>query len=225
MPPSAYPILNVSTPSDPNPNDLIFVYPNYRVNAFGFLPGIEIANDPKSDLNPGLLDQQAVLQWTHKYIKAFGGDPDQVSIWGQSAGAGSVVAQVLANGGNTQPPLFHNALSLSPFWPKTYNYDAPQAQAIYDTLANLTGCSGEDSLKCLKTVDWQVISNVALIISGQHTYNTSSYTWAPVIDGDFLRTPLSVATARGEVNPLGGFGMYNQHEGQKDQLCIIICSN
>jgi carboxylesterase type B len=101
IPPAGYPVLNVS-----DENNFIFVYPNYRVNAFGFLPGKEIASSPTSDLNPGLLDQQASLIWTNKYIEAFGGDPKNVSIWGQSAGAGSVVAQVIANAGNTNPPLF-----------------------------------------------------------------------------------------------------------------------
>lgn len=86
VPPSAYPILNVSAQ-----NDILFVYPNYRVNTFGFLPGKEIAEDESSDLNPGLLDQRAVLEWVNKYIDQFGGDKDNVGIWGQSAGAGSVV--------------------------------------------------------------------------------------------------------------------------------------
>ena len=85
LPPSAYPVLNVSVA-----NNVIFVYPNYRVNTFGFLPGREIAKSPTSDLNPGLLDQQAALIWTNKYIEQFGGDPKNVSIWGQSAGGGSV---------------------------------------------------------------------------------------------------------------------------------------
>lgn len=57
MPPPAYPILNVSAASD-----MIFVYPNYRVNAFGFLSGREVAQDADSDANVGLLDQQMALQ-------------------------------------------------------------------------------------------------------------------------------------------------------------------
>jgi len=101
IPPSGYPVLNVS-----NENDFIFAYPNYRVNAFGFLPGMEIADDSQSDLNPGLLDQQAALQWTHKYIAHFGGNARNVTIWGQSAGGGSVVAQAIANRGHTEPKLF-----------------------------------------------------------------------------------------------------------------------
>jgi len=137
-----------------------------------------------------------------------------VSIWGQSAGAGSVVAQVIANGGKTNPPLFTRALASSPFWPKTYAYDAPEAQAIYDSLVNLTGCIGTDSLKCLKSVDVQVIREASLQISGSQTYGTSSYTWAPVVDGKFLIQTLSEATMKGEVNIEVGWGMYNTHEGR-----------
>jgi len=209
IPPAGYPTLNVSSE-----NDFIFVEPNYRVNAFGFLPGKQIAEDPDSDLNPGLLDQQAALRWTHKYISHFGGNPNNVSIWGQSAGAGSVVAQVIANNGNTQPKLFTKALASSPFWPKTYKYDAPPAQWIYDTFANLTNCTGPQSLRCLKTVDVQTLRTAALEISGSHTYNLSSYTWAPVLDGTFLAQPLSQATAEGKVNIDYGWGMYNLHEGE-----------
>lgn len=58
LPPSAYPVLNVSESTD-----LVFVYANYRTNAFGFLPGREIAEDREgSDLNPGLLDQDATIK-------------------------------------------------------------------------------------------------------------------------------------------------------------------
>ncbi|KAI5273549.1 carboxylesterase [Aureobasidium subglaciale] len=200
IPPSGYPVLNVS-----NANDFVFVYTNYRVNAFGLLPGKEIAADPMSDLNPGLLDQHAALQWTNKHILKFGGDPQNVTIWGQSAGGGSVVAQVIAQNGKTSPSLFSKALASSPFWPKTYKYNAPQAQALYNSLAELTGCAGPNSLQCLKTIDVQTIRNASLTISGSRTYNTSSYAWSPVIDGTFLTQPLSSATAKGQVNIDYGF--------------------
>ncbi|KAH9845408.1 carboxylic ester hydrolase-9 [Teratosphaeria destructans] len=209
MPPAGYPVLNVSTE-----NDLVFVYPNYRVNAFGFLPGREIADDPESDLNVGLLDQQAVLQWVQKYIAHFGGDAGNVGIWGQSAGAGSVVAQVIANGGDTQPRLFNKALASSPFWPKTYRYDAPEAQDVYDTFARLANCAGPDSLHCLKTADVQTLRTAALGVSKSHTYKTSSFTWAPVIGDTFLPQSLSQAIVKGQVNADFVFNMYNQHEGE-----------
>lgn len=207
IPPPGYPILNVT-----DLNDYVVVYPNYRTNAFGFLPGKAIRDSPTSDLNPGLLDQQYALQWVQKHIHKFGGDPNDVTIWGQSAGGGSVVAQVIANGGRTKPKLFNRALASSPFWPKTYNYDSPEAEDIYTQLVNLTGCDRADEIACLKTVDVQTIRNASLIISESHKWTSSSFTWSPVIDGDFLREPLSRVTS--QTNAEQVFSMYNTHEGK-----------
>ncbi|KAI8632053.1 carboxylesterase [Xylariaceae sp. FL1651] len=217
LPPSAYPILNASDSSN-----MIFIYPNYRVNAFGFLPGREIAEDQFSDANAGLLDQAMVLRWTRKYISEFGGDPNRVTVWGQSAGGGSVLAQTIADqnsgpkgrGGKEEGPLFRQALASSPFWSKTYRVDAPEAQWRYDTLAKLTGCAGPDSLQCLKKVDVQTIRDANLIIVDSHKYNTSTFEWGPVIDGVFLREPLSTATALRKGSIVDGYGMYNTHEGE-----------
>lgn len=211
IPPPAYPILNVSSETE-----LVFVYPNYRTNAFGFLPGGEVAADEGSDLNPGLLDQDAAIRWAKKHASHFGGDPDSISIWGQSAGGGSVVAQSIARAGAAdRPKLFGRALASSPFWPKTYGGDAPEAQAVYDMFSSLAGCgTGPASLGCLKRTDLQVLRNASLAVAASHTYNSSSYTWAPVIDGEFLTKTLSEAAAAGEVNMDFGWGMYNTHEGE-----------
>ncbi|KAJ5663511.1 hypothetical protein N7507_004242 [Penicillium longicatenatum] len=213
IPPNSYPVLNASTL-----NDYLVIYPNYRTNAFGFLPGKAIKESPTSDLNPGLLDQQYVLKWVQSHIEQFGGNPKNVSIWGQSAGGGSVVAQILANGRNGQPKLFSKALASSPFWPKSYAYDAPQAEAIYDQLANLTGCAGYDhdheTLACLKSAEVQTIRDASLVIDADNTYTTSSYTWAPVIDGEFLADTLTEAVDKGNLDTEFIWGMYNTHEGQ-----------
>lgn len=127
-----------------------------------------------------------------------------------------MVAHVIANSGRTSPALFSRALASSPFWPKTYKYDAPEAQAVYNQLVNLTGCNdkGEDSLKCLKGLDVQRIREASLQISGSGTYGASSYTWAPVVDGVFLRETLTEATRKGEVNIETRWGIYNTHEGR-----------
>lgn len=211
IPPPAYPILNVSSETD-----LVFVYPNYRTNAFGFLPGAEVASDAGSDLNPGLLDQDAAIRWASKYAASFGGDPDSISIWGQSAGGGSVVAQSIARAGAAdRPRLFTRALASSPFWPKTYDGEGPEAQAVYEMFSTLAGCgTGAGSLECLKSTDLQTLRNASLAVAASHTYNSSSYTWAPVIDGEFLTMRLSEAAAAGEVNMDFAWGMYNTHEGE-----------
>jgi hypothetical protein len=104
-------------------------------------------------------------------------------------------------------------LASSPFWPKTYRSNSPETQAVYDNFAALAGCSGPNSLACLKKADVQTLRTASLVVSGSHTYNTTSYTWGPVIDGVFLTQSLGQATIKGEVNIDFGFGVYNQHEG------------
>lgn len=167
--------------------------------------------------NAGLLDQNAVLQWVQRHAAAFGGDRDRVTIWGQSAGGGSVITQTIAqqryrqqqqhgcpgqdqsSTGNDMKidqlhrPLFRQALASSPFWPKTYRAEDPEVQWLYDKLANLTDCAGPDSLACLKEADVQAIRNASLEIIDEHKYTTSTFGWGPVIDGTFLHTPLSEA--------------------------------
>jgi para-nitrobenzyl esterase len=65
---------------------------NYRVGALGFLahPELSAESNHHTSGNYGLLDQIAALQWVHRNIAAFGGDPNNVTIFGQSAGAMSV---------------------------------------------------------------------------------------------------------------------------------------
>ncbi|KAH9902289.1 putative carboxylesterase [Xylariomycetidae sp. FL2044] len=257
LPPPAYPILNASSTGATTDVDLVFVYANYRTNAFGFLPGRQVAADGGSDANAGLLDQRAVLRWVRRHVEAFGGDPHRVSVWGQSAGGGSVVAQVLAafsssssssssgdrdaedkerrgegeDGDEDERPLFTQALASSPFWPKTYAVDSPEAQERYDVVANLTGCAagaGDDSesLRCLKRADVQAIRDASLAVVDMHKYDTTTFGWGPVIDGVFLKMPLSemvknnnkskktMKNKNGKATIQYGFSMYNEHEGE-----------
>lgn len=74
---------------------IIVVTVNYRLNVFGFLCHPEItAEAPGAPANLGNLDQQAATQWVKRNIAAFGGDPNNITIGGQSAGGGSVVSQL-----------------------------------------------------------------------------------------------------------------------------------
>lgn len=91
---------------------IIFVSVNYRVGIFGFLAHPELTKESPDHAsgNYGLLDQVAALKWIKKNIAAFGGDPDNVTIGGQSAGSMSVnclVASPLAKG------LFNKAIAES----------------------------------------------------------------------------------------------------------------
>lgn len=75
---------------------IVTVTVNYRLNVFGFLahPDLSAESPHGGSGNYGLLDQQAALEWVHNNIAAFGGDPDKVTIAGESAGSISVSLQM-----------------------------------------------------------------------------------------------------------------------------------
>ena len=77
---------------------VIVVTTNYRVGALGFLahPGLDKESPNNVSGNYGLLDQLAALQWVQRNIGAFGGDPSRVTIFGQSAGAESILIHLVS---------------------------------------------------------------------------------------------------------------------------------
>lgn len=76
---------------------VVVVTVNYRLNVFGFLCHPEItAENPEAPANFGNLDQQFGTEWVRRNIAAFGGDPDNITIGGQSAGGGSVLSQLVS---------------------------------------------------------------------------------------------------------------------------------
>ena len=80
--------------------DIIIVTIQYRLGVFGFLrlSHLPDGKDYPDAQNLGLLDQLKALKWVHENIAGFGGDPDNVTIWGESAGAGSVTLLPLLKG-------------------------------------------------------------------------------------------------------------------------------
>lgn len=97
---------------------IIVVSVNYRINVFGFLAHPELtAAQPDAPTNFGSLDQQAGLRWVKRNIAAFGGDPDNITIAGQSAGGGSVLSQMTcpANFGLFKRAIVQSAMIRSPY--------------------------------------------------------------------------------------------------------------
>ncbi|KAG9127263.1 hypothetical protein FRC07_015121 [Ceratobasidium sp. 392] len=105
-------------------NSFVAVIIQYRLGMFGFLPGTEVKKH--GDLNAGLLDVQFALKWTRQNIHLWGGDPSRVTLWGESAGAGAVLMQVVANGGKTSPQLFKRAIASSTYVPPTYRHNVDE---------------------------------------------------------------------------------------------------
>ncbi|KAI0303618.1 alpha/beta-hydrolase [Multifurca ochricompacta] len=187
---------------------IIMVTINYRVNTFGFLASSHV---PLHDLNSGLQDQRVALKFVQENIAKFGGDPRKVTIWGQSAGAGSVEAQILYP---APQHLFRAAIMDSltgPFKssPPPSTYDEPGKP--FDALLNATGCSaGSAAVACLQAVPSQTLVNISnsLIVSTlnhqlwQPTIAPGSFApvraSAKIASGDFLHVPVIVGTNQNE---------------------------
>jgi carboxylesterase type B len=179
---------------------IIFVTVNYRVAGFGFLPGAEILADGSSNL--GLLDQRLGLQWVADNIAAFGGDPDRVTIWGESAGAISVFDQMAMYDGDINykgKPLFRagimNSGSIVPADP----VDCPKGQIVYDTVVASAGCSSaNDTLECLREVSYETLLNAMNSVPGLLSYTSVALSYLPRPDGTVLTASPEVLVAEGK---------------------------
>ena len=97
--------------------------------------------------NAGLYDQRAALQWIQDYIGLLGGDKCQVSAWGESAGAGSILHHLVSFGG-TQDPLFSKAVMQSPAFELMFDRKGMLEQTFQNFTA-LAGCAGQ-GVPCLR---------------------------------------------------------------------------
>ena len=97
---------------------IVVVTVNYRLGALGFLAHPQLtAEQPDAPCNFGSLDQQAGLKWVRRNIANFGGDPDNITIAGQSAGGGSVLSQMACKGnaGDFQKAVVMSGMFKSPY--------------------------------------------------------------------------------------------------------------
>ncbi|XP_077979540.1 acetylcholinesterase-like [Glandiceps talaboti] len=156
-------------------NMVVVVSFNYRLSALGFLSTL----DDVSPGNYGLLDQVALLEWVRDNIEYFGGDPDMVTIFGQSAGAVSAGMHMISP---KSKGLFHRVIGQSG---SPLNYWAIK-ESPYDSLGNAQrlassiGCPVEPSnemVACLRTKDAMEISKYSFFGDGDE------FAFLPVVDG------------------------------------------
>ncbi|XP_015782056.1 acetylcholinesterase-like [Tetranychus urticae] len=134
-------------------HDVILVTMNYRLNAFGFI--YFGADEPRIPPNIGFQDQLFALKWVHENIHMFGGDPNSVTIFGESAGSWSVSAHLLSP---LAKGLFKHAILQS----GTVYIDHDVDNLITDSwkLYNKTSCSkSEDVLECMQNLTAKEILN------------------------------------------------------------------
>ncbi|MDZ4149024.1 MAG: carboxylesterase family protein [Flavobacteriaceae bacterium] len=168
-------------------NGIVAVTVNYRLGVFGFFSHPELTRESphQASGNYGLLDQQAALLWVQKNIAAFGGNPAQVTIAGESAGSFSVSAQMASP---VSKKLIAGAIGesgslLGTFEPKPLAEAEQQGVQFAKEL-------GFSSLKELRAISADKLL--------QATANQQVMSFSPVIDGYFLPKSPSILFSQGE---------------------------
>jgi para-nitrobenzyl esterase len=167
----------------------------YRLNLMGFLAHPALDNEGHLFGNYGILDQQAVLRWVERNIARFGGDKDDVTVGGQSAGAvdtGLHMLSPLAAG------LFHRGICQS-FCPAFVLPTRAAAEATGVAFAQAAGCgsgSGPETAQCLRNLPAAKVEELAGTVSAQGKFITGR----GLVDGEILPDQPLALFANGRFN-------------------------
>lgn len=175
---------------------VIYVAVDYRLGVLGFLYTGESASDAKG--NYGIQDQRLALIWVQQNIKNFGGDPNKVTLFGQSAGAQSSAIHLISE---KSKGLFRNViLESSPFdIPLKNPYEALYLASIVRQLLN---CTGMEYMTCLRSKTFDEIAEA------QHTSRAEVTSLklleffeplGPFVDGREIKMELIDAAQQGKI--------------------------
>jgi para-nitrobenzyl esterase len=168
--------------------DVVVVTINYRLGALGFMANSALAAESPegSSGNYGLLDQQEALRWVQRNIVRFRGDPDNVTIFGESAGGLSVHAHLVSP---QSRGLFARAIVESGAYALTQPTLAA-AEAAGAAYAASVGCNAQDTA-CLRGL------SVSALLAKQ---SASATAYMPVVDGTVLPQSIGPALSSGQFN-------------------------
>ena len=161
-------------------NPVIVVTINYRLNAFGFLGSSFLKDKDGSMGNFGFQDQRLAMIWVKKHIAAFGGNPNHVTIFGESAGAGSVSNHLVAH---RSFGLYNKAIAESGMGAVWAAKPLDNAEAMFEHFCDLLNCSGtgEQNVTCLKSKTTSELKAAVNLIPA--VPSNIFIAWSPVVDG------------------------------------------
>lgn len=162
---------------------VVFVSLGYRLGALGYLDFREFSTPERPfDVNPGLRDQIAALEWVQRNIAAFGGDPDDVTLFGESAGADAVMTLLCTP---ATRGLFARAIAQSPP-PATSNGTELAARWAREFL-DIAGVPATEAARYLTSTSPAALVAVASTLSARAADEVPGVRpFAPVADGDVL---------------------------------------
>ncbi|TGO32075.1 hypothetical protein BHYA_0357g00040 [Botrytis hyacinthi] len=174
-------------------DSIIFVTLNYRLGAFGFLSTPDNSTDPHPTPNAGLYDQALALNWVSQHISKFGGDPDRVTVIGESAGASSILHHITSYGGSSsslnpdslpRAPLQRAILQSPAFSP------AADADTELEAFDDFLFVARADTFEELKNKPEEVLISANKILVSKSPY--AQFTFGPTLDTIFIPKPVSV---------------------------------
>jgi len=162
--------------------DVVVVTLNHRLNVLGFLDLSTYGDKYKNSGNASIEDLVAALKWVHENAEAFGGDPGNVTIFGQSGGGYKVRALM---GTPAAKGLFHKAIVQSGSRVDSVTDQASSRKVAELTLANL-GLSG-DRVEQLAGIDYYTLLAAAeKALKDAAAQGAKDARWAPVLDGEYI---------------------------------------
>ncbi|KAL4907316.1 hypothetical protein BDW74DRAFT_166764 [Aspergillus multicolor] len=172
--------------------DVISVSLNYRLNVFGF-PSAAGLNGQQ--LNPGYIDQRLAIEWTRDNIKAFGGDPERMLLFGESAGGGSVDSYTYAY---AEDPIVSSVVPISGV---VGSFGAKEvAPSNFTFIAQQLGCpvDRDEELACMQSKPWEDIEDV--VNQYNETQNGGrSLSFGPTADGQNVFADFAARLAAGRI--------------------------
>jgi para-nitrobenzyl esterase len=179
----------------------VVVSMNYRLGQLGFLAHSELTAESSEDAsgNYGLMDQTAALVWVQENISAFGGDPDNVTIFGESAGAFSVCSHLASP---KSAGLFHKAILQSGSCERPW-LELAAAEAQGDAFAEALACdSADDVLACMRA---KPVKDVLAALPQPPNFGFTPSdepggSWGPILDGSFFTEQPSDSFTSGNFN-------------------------
>ncbi|WP_009478403.1 carboxylesterase/lipase family protein [Rhodococcus sp. JVH1] len=175
--------------------DIVFVSINYRLNVFGFFSHPAINAEGHASGNYGILDQQCALRWVQHNIAKFGGDPENVTIFGESAGGISVLANMASP---ASAGLFHRAILQSCSGAAITSAQSLQSQEhVGVALAAAAGCDEQTTanLRALSTHDLMAADAMA-----QQMLGVGKFHIGLVVDGEIIPEPMRELFSTGRFN-------------------------